>query len=81
MNPLAPLPHLPHAATARPKTETTLPAATSTVDTPLKDNFDARFERVLATVRANRPHDDLDIIRHAWPFCLRTARRPEARLG
>jgi GTP diphosphokinase / guanosine-3',5'-bis(diphosphate) 3'-diphosphatase len=41
----------------------------SHVVTPLDDNFSARFERVLATVRANRPHDDLDLIRAAWIFC------------
>src|SRR5580698_5244799 len=41
----------------------------SHVVTPLDDDFSARFERVLATVRANRPHDDLDLIRAAWIFC------------
>ncbi len=29
-----------------------------------------KFERLLATVRANRPSDDLDIIRRAWDFCI-----------
>jgi guanosine-3',5'-bis(diphosphate) 3'-pyrophosphohydrolase len=32
--------------------------------------LDARFERMLATVRANRPADDLAIIRSAWIFCM-----------
>ena len=51
------------------KLEIASPAATSPAAAPPKDNFDARFERVLATVRANRPHDDLDLIRAAWAFC------------
>jgi len=29
-----------------------------------------RFEHLLATVRKNRPHDDLDLIRRAWEFCV-----------
>jgi guanosine-3',5'-bis(diphosphate) 3'-pyrophosphohydrolase len=52
-----------------PKLKTESPAAISPAAAPPKDNFDARFERVLATVRANRPHDDLDLIRTAWDFC------------
>jgi guanosine-3',5'-bis(diphosphate) 3'-pyrophosphohydrolase len=32
--------------------------------------LDARFQRVLATVRAYRPSDDLDLIRAAWRFCI-----------
>src|ERR1700734_3553110 len=31
---------------------------------------DAKFQRLLETVHANRPADDLDIIRKAWAFCL-----------
>ena len=31
---------------------------------------EARFEQLLSTVRANRPGDDLDIIRRAWDYCL-----------
>jgi GTP pyrophosphokinase len=30
----------------------------------------ARFEHLLDTVRANRPNDDLDLIRRAWAFCI-----------
>ena len=30
----------------------------------------AKFEYLLATVRKNRPHDDLDLIRRAWAFCV-----------
>src|SRR6202012_2122339 len=33
---------------------------------PLAD----RFEHMRATVHANRPHDDLEIIRAAWAFCV-----------
>jgi GTP pyrophosphokinase len=62
-------PPSPRSNGPSPKTEITLPATTSTVDTSLKDHLDARFERVLATVRTNRPHDDLDLIRAAWAFC------------
>ncbi|WP_158821569.1 bifunctional (p)ppGpp synthetase/guanosine-3',5'-bis(diphosphate) 3'-pyrophosphohydrolase [Granulicella sp. S156] len=32
--------------------------------------LDVRFERMLATVRANRPADDLHLIRSAWIFCM-----------
>ena len=32
--------------------------------------LDARFERLLETVRTNRPGDDLDLIRSAWAFCV-----------
>src|ERR1700744_215109 len=55
-----------------PRPETGFPTAISSPAAPLKDNkdnFDARFESVLATIRANRPHDDLDLIRAAWTFC------------
>src|SRR5215469_6204332 len=54
--------------TAKP--ETASPIATTPADQTFDDAFDTRFERVLATVRANRPHDDLDLIRAAWEFCL-----------
>ena len=45
----------------------TLPAVAPA--TKLDEDLNARFERVLATVRVNRPHDDLDLIRAAWAFC------------
>ena len=32
--------------------------------------IDARFRALLDTVRAHRPHDDVDIIRRAWEFSL-----------
>jgi GTP pyrophosphokinase len=31
---------------------------------------DPRFDLLIATVRANRPSDDTEIIRRAWEFCL-----------
>ena len=34
------------------------------------ESVDARFERLLRTVRENRPADDLEIVRKAWAFCL-----------
>src|SRR5277367_592251 len=34
------------------------------------DLFADKFSRLLDVVRANRPGDDLDIIRKAWDFCL-----------
>src|SRR5215470_8615350 len=37
---------------------------------PVHDPFAPRFEKLLATVRANRPSDDTEIIRKAWEFCL-----------
>src|SRR5246500_3941125 len=37
---------------------------------PVLDPFAPRFEKLLATVRANRPSDDTEIIRKAWEFCL-----------
>src|SRR5215471_18922238 len=37
---------------------------------PAHDPFAPRFEKLLATVRANRPSDDTEIIRKAWEFCL-----------
>ncbi len=30
----------------------------------------AKFEHLLETVKVNRPHDDLDLIRRAWEFCV-----------
>ena len=32
--------------------------------------IDDKFQKLLETVHANRPGDDLDIIRKAWAFCL-----------
>ncbi len=38
---------------------------------PLQASIDERFQRLLETVHANRPGDDLEIIRKAWVFCVR----------
>src|SRR5690348_1382851 len=32
--------------------------------------IDDKFQKLLDTVHANRPGDDLEIIRKAWEFCL-----------
>ncbi|HEV2578894.1 MAG TPA: bifunctional (p)ppGpp synthetase/guanosine-3',5'-bis(diphosphate) 3'-pyrophosphohydrolase [Acidobacteriaceae bacterium] len=45
------------------------PTPSIAATTQLDEELNARFERVLATVRLNRPHDDLDLIRAAWAFC------------
>ena len=37
---------------------------------PPADPFAPRIEKLIATVRANRPNDDTEIIRKAWEFCL-----------
>lgn len=42
----------------------------STFPASLTTQIDADFEKLLQTVHANRPADDLDIIRAAWQFCL-----------
>src|SRR5271168_2599328 len=34
------------------------------------DEVDRKFQTLLATVRTNRPGDDLEIIRRSWQFCL-----------
>jgi guanosine-3',5'-bis(diphosphate) 3'-pyrophosphohydrolase len=62
-------PPSPHTNGPATKLETASSTAISPATTPVDDNFSTRFERVLSTVRANRPHDDLDLIRAAWAFC------------
>ncbi len=41
-----------------------------TFPTELTAKIDSDFEHLLATVHANRPGDDLDIVRSAWQFCM-----------
>jgi guanosine-3',5'-bis(diphosphate) 3'-pyrophosphohydrolase len=53
------------AANLEPPSEPSTPNPLSGVP-----EFDARFVRLLATIRANRPNDDLDLIRSAWAFCI-----------
>jgi len=45
-----------------------MPPATATAFDPT--SIEARFEHLLETVQHNRPHDDLDLIRRAWVFCV-----------
>ena len=33
-------------------------------------SIEARFEHMIETVTRNRPHDDVDLIRRAWAFCV-----------
>ncbi|RXH58921.1 RelA/SpoT family protein [Granulicella sibirica] len=42
---------------------------------------DENFVRLLRTVRENRPHDDLEIIRKAWSFCLQQHEGQKRRSG
>jgi GTP pyrophosphokinase len=46
------------------------PVKTSAKSGPGSDLFADKFHELLATVRANRPSDDPEIIRKAWQFCL-----------
>jgi len=57
------------------KHEAPLPSASLDVSlskTPLENSaeIEANFDRMLATVHANRPNDDLNLIRWAWIFCV-----------
>ena len=50
---------------------TPTPAPVSHLDPVSGDpEIDGNFATLLATVHANRPSDDLDIIRKAWAFCM-----------
>src|SRR5215472_10912020 len=65
-------------ATVRQATPAELPSATAEHTTrsdrarPLLDQaaIDRRFESLLRQVQANRPSEDLDLIRKAWEFCV-----------
>ena len=48
------------------------PKPSPVASTPTADraDLDARFEHLLETVKANRPADDLDLIRSAWAFSI-----------
>ena len=46
------------------------PVPPSAEATHAPDSVQARFETMLETVHRNRPHDDLDLIRRAWEFCV-----------
>ena len=44
----------------------TPPSEAGTSDFPIEE----RFDRMLATLRGNRPQDDLELVRRAWAFCV-----------
>ncbi len=54
------------------QTTSPAPATEGSHPNPLSGDagLDARFLTLLETVRANRPADDLDLIRSAWAFCI-----------
>ena len=56
-------------ATAHRPPENPIPAPVLT-PVPTPPALVPRFDLLLKTVRANRPADDVDIIRRAWAFCL-----------
>ena len=45
-------------------------AASTSSGNSLSAEIDAKFEHLLATLHANRPADDLEIVRAAWQFCM-----------
>jgi guanosine-3',5'-bis(diphosphate) 3'-pyrophosphohydrolase len=51
---------------------TPLPSLEDPTPDPLSGyaDLDAKFKHLLATVRANRPSDDLNLIRGSWAFCI-----------
>jgi guanosine-3',5'-bis(diphosphate) 3'-pyrophosphohydrolase len=74
----APTPLATPISEASQELETALPAAAHRSGVPganinpVTDDpaLDSRFEHLIKTVRANRPGDDLDLIRSAWAFCI-----------
>ncbi len=48
----------------------TTPVKPGSKNGPGKELFADKFHELLTMVRANRPSDDLEIIRKAWQFCL-----------
>jgi GTP pyrophosphokinase len=62
---------LPPAALDEPSGAFTAPMPPPPVPSVSHDaSLDRRFEHMLATVHANRPLDDLELIRRAWAFCV-----------
>jgi guanosine-3',5'-bis(diphosphate) 3'-pyrophosphohydrolase len=82
----APTPPAPYNSEVRPELEDALPAAAHPTSVPASTKsesvaadinpvtgdpaLDGRFQHLLETVRANRPADDLGLIRSAWAFCI-----------
>jgi GTP pyrophosphokinase len=58
--------------TAAPAVSPTGVVPESSVQNPKSGSplLDAKFTRLLETVRESRPSDDLDLIRAAWEFCI-----------
>jgi GTP pyrophosphokinase len=56
---------------ALPVGEATLPAAEAAKPIYDQQTFDPRVEALLKHVKANRPSDDIALIRKAWDFCAR----------
>jgi guanosine-3',5'-bis(diphosphate) 3'-pyrophosphohydrolase len=46
------------------------PASIAPAPSMERSDLDARFEHLIETVKANRPADDLDLIRSAWSFSI-----------
>ena len=59
---------LDHGAAQPPSLQP--PAPDSTPSQLLQAKIDERFEGLLRQVRANRPNEDVNLIRKAWDFCV-----------
>ena len=59
------------SASASPVEESLAPAHSSRIN-PKKDDrsIDERFEALLRHAQANRPNEDISLIRKAWEFCI-----------
>ncbi len=59
------------SASASPVEESLAPAHSSRIN-PKKDarSIDERFEALLRHAQANRPNEDISLIRKAWEFCI-----------
>ena len=59
------------SASASPVEEALAPAPSSPIN-PKKDarSIDERFEALLRHAQANRPNEDISLIRKAWEFCI-----------
>ena len=61
---------VPRGSVARDKSTGELAPAAAKHPSIESSNLDARFEHLIETVKANRPADDLDLIRSAWAFSI-----------
>ena len=46
----------------------------------IREQINQRFEALLRRVQANRPSEDVSLIRKAWEFCVKHHDGPDARL-